>query len=66
LISCALFVVLLARRIVASRRNELVVHGLREAEPLLHVGHDLNELADEVAFFVLHDFGPGSQAKSKT
>jgi hypothetical protein len=36
----ALFVVLLARRIVAPRRNELVVDRLREAEALLHVRHD--------------------------
>ena len=53
----ALFVVLLARRIVASRRNELVVHFFGEAEALLHVGHDLDDLADEVGFFVLHHFG---------
>src|ERR1700751_5608286 len=38
---CPLLVVLLARRVVAPRRDELVVHRLREAEPLLHIRHRL-------------------------
>src|SRR5215472_14947234 len=56
--SCrCLLVALLAGRIVASRRNELVINRLGEAKPLLHVGDDFNHLADQVALFVLDDFG---------
>ena len=52
-----LLVPLLARRIVASRRDELIEGRLGEAEPLLHVRYHLDDLADEIALFVLHDFG---------
>jgi hypothetical protein len=52
-----LIVALLAGRIVASWRNEFVEHRLGEAEPFLDVGDNLHHLGDEIALFVLRDFG---------
>src|SRR6516164_8240072 len=54
---CLLLVGLLARWIVAAWWNEFVVHRLGEAQPLLHVRHDTNDLANQLTFFVLHDLG---------
>ena len=55
-------VLLLANRHIAGGQPNSVKRHLGEAQPLIHIGHDLDHLADEIPVLIFDDFRDEARA----